>query len=417
MFRRLVVWFLILLYITLPLSVKGYSEGGIKVTGEKRYQLNAGKQICDGSVTDATIKLNHLNFTQGGLGITGSVRNGQREIPFDISGNIFKSNLFPGTYVFEATDLLNNFEVAYLAITQDAKSLYKKSLLLSENIIFQMYLLDKDTLEFFTFETPFDMLKTKENVNQYYFYAEVLPENKAYIEHWWVNVFLPEVAEVPQSVGINGVPNEKEINLTLSWDYTVNVKYEISIKSRMCVYSHPDPGPDIFTLQVTSQKIFVDGVLYATDLPYLFIVGCQAKIQMKNYSLLETNDDIFRSVSWHTLSDAPSSPPVSWGVSLGIGVGPISASGGLSWSPQGSPTMDPGGFDNFFPSQKVQGVNLQLGRYINEVGDKFNITLWKDRYSSCPKKMQVVYLFNVAWGNHITIVIPSRTLSTVVTYY
>lgn len=309
MFRRLVVLFLILLYITLPLSVKGYSEDGIKVTGEKRYQLNAGKQICDGSVTDATINLNHLNFTQGGLGITGSVRNGQREIPFDIRGNIFKSNLFPGTYVFEATDLLNNFEVAYLAITQDAKSLY------------------------------------------------------------------------------------------------------------MCVYSHPDPGPDIFTLQVTSQKIFVDGVLYATDLPYLFIVGCQAKIQMKNYSLLETNDDIFRSVSWHTLSDAPSSPPVSWGVSLGIGVGPISASGGLSWSPQGSPTMDPGGFDNFFPSQKIQGVNLQLGRYINEVGDTFNITLWKDRYSSCPKKMQVVYLFNVAWGNHITIVIPSRTLSTVVTYY
>jgi hypothetical protein len=67
--------------------------------------------------------------------------------------------------------------------------------------------------------------------------------------------------------------------------------------------------------------------------------------------------------------------------------------------------------------KRYQGVNLQLGRFINEVDDKFNITLWKDRYSSCPKKMQVVYLFNVAWGNHITIVIPSRTLSTVVTYY
>lgn len=66
-------------------------------------------------------------------------------------------------------------------------------------------------------------------------------------------------------------------------------------------------------------------------------------------------------------------------------------------------------------SENVQGVSVAFGRYLNRVGETYDIETAKQHYSSSmTKKMRIKYEFAVSFGK--TIVMPYRAITTEATY-
>lgn len=369
-----------------------------------------GKVVCDieksGQEKNYTYQDAKMDITRGCLldgqtiNLDTIVKYKSSQFNVQITGNWNRSFQNSTSLIGNVQDSSGNFKVVYFGL-EDIKSsndlIIKNSNFVNQKIL-KIYLLKESERDFLTFEVPINQVNkliNYENTTNLTKVQSSLPVIEDVTkEHWWVNVFEPEVTS--EAITSTSVHTGYD---TVTFKYSDGpggntYRYEIDVKAWANVYDFGSASKitDNFGLEVTGNRYYFNNTLQSSQLLQINKCRCSYVLSGSN------NRDSITAIDFGHKNTTYTSGGLGVDASISLAYGVISAT--ITWEEAGL-IFDYTPPFTYDVNKNVKGIEFPYEARLNRKGSSYYLQAEKTKNSksSGKKASGAVFEFDISFLN------------------